>query len=353
MFSDHLETIHVSTKFRRKSHHAAGLLETASTTTPLPRASQDIAVKAKSCKYPVDFEGGAPFLDILLAINFNHPFYNNIPVLKRYFEPLFPNYLFCGPEVDKENKHPIVVIPHQKEEYSYFGFMCLVEAIRRKPGFSGYFYVNDDVIINWFHFYKLDRSKIWFPEPHRMKQHSMLPMKIDSSWWKIASCLERCSKAFVEMESDTKMVKINATKIYLENVQNRSICSGSFSELVYIPARFAERYEVIAQKFYDHRVLSDVSIPMSILMLDEIKNMVDITGIFAEAIHGQGPWKLNIRLIDVQITFKPFFVHPFKLTGENRKRNLEEYQERIVVHSENVLKSKCLDALGRMGRYWR
>ena len=310
-------------------------------------------MKAKSCKYPVDFEGSAPFLDILLAINFNHPFYHNIPMLKRYFEPLFPNYLFCGPEVDKENGHPVVVIPHPKEEYSHFGFMCLVEAIRRKPGFSGYFYVNDDVVINWFHFYKLDRSKIWFPEPHRMGEHSMLPTKIDSPWWKIASCLERCSKAFTEMESDPTMLEMNAMDIYFDNVGNRRICSGSFSEFVYIPARFAKRYEVIAQKFYDHRVLSDVSIPMSILMLDKVQNMVDITGIFVEAINFPGPWKLNVKLIDLQITFKPFFVHPFKLTGENEKNNLQEYEKRIIYHSEKILKSKCLDALGRMGRYWR
>ena len=322
-------------------------------TTPNPRSSQHVTVKAKSCKLPIDFEGSAPFLDILLAINFNHPFYHNIPMLTRYFEPVFPNYLFCGPEVDKEKENPIVVIPHPKEEYSYFGFMCLVEAIRRKPGFSGYFYVNDDVVINWFHFHKLDRSKIWFPEPHRMEEHNMLPTKINSQWWKIASCLEKCSNTFAEVESDPKILEMNATKIYLENVGNKRICSGSFSELVYMPARLAKRYEIIAQKFYDHRVLSDVTIPMSILMLDKIGNMVDIKGMFLEAIKGQGSWKLNVEHVDSHFTFKTFFLHPFKLTGGNQKKNLQDFEERIVIQSENALKSKCLDGLGRMGRYWR
>ena len=232
--------------------------------------------------------------------------------------------------------------------------MCLVEAIRRKPGFSGYFYVNDDVVINWFHFYKLDRSKIWFPEPYTMNEHTIPPpTKIDSPWWKIASCLERCSKAYVAMESDPAILKINAMKIYLENVRNKRICSGSFSELLYIPARLAKNFEVIAQKFYDHRVLSDVAIPMSILMLDKIRNMVDITGIFLETLNGQGAWKLNTHHLEVHFTFRPFFFHPFKLTGDNEKRNLQDFEERIVVQSENVLKTRCLDVLGRMGRYWQ
>ena len=317
-FSDHLETVRISIPLPRASRQAADLLETAPTiSTQLPRASQYPAAKAKSCKFPVGFEGIAPFPDILLAINFNHPFYHNIPMLKRYFEPVFPNYIFCGPEVDKENGHPIVVIPHQKEEYGYFGFMCLVEAVRRKPGFSGYFYVNDDVIINWFYFYKLDRSKIWFPEPHRIGEHSMLSMKMDSPGWENASYLERCFKAFAEMESDPRMLKMNATKIYLENVENKRICSGGFSELVYIPARFAKRYEFIAQKFYDHHVLSDVSIPMSILMLDSIRNMVDIPGVVLETFDIRGPWKLDTFNQWIHYTNKTSFLHPFKLTGES------------------------------------
>ena len=267
-------------------------------------------------------------------------------MLKRLFEPVFPNYLFCGPEVDKENGHPILVISHPKEEYSNFGFMCLVEAIRRKPGFSGYFYVNDDVIITWFNLYQLDRSKIWFPEPHRMEEHNMVQTKTVSSWW------ERCSKAFAEMESDPQLLKGNAPKIYLENVGNNRVCSRSFSELVYIPARVAKSFEIIAQKFYDHRVESDVTIPMSILMLDQRKSMVDLPGVVLETFGLGGRWKLNTFDQWIHYTYKGSFLHPFKLTGDS-KNNLQEYEKRIVIPSENILKSKCLDVLRHEGRFWR
>ena len=349
--SDYHKTVSISTPYQRLGL-IVNLVETSSTLAPNQRASQHVAVKAESCRFSLDFEGSAPFPDILLAINFNHPLYRNIPMLKRYFEPVFPNYIFCGPEVDKENRHPIVVIHHPKKEYSFFGFMCLVEAIRRKPGFSGYFYVNDDVVINWFHFYKLDRSKIWFPEPHRMGEHSMLPTKIDSPWWKIASCLERCSKAFAEMESDPTMLEMNATKTYLENVGNKRICCGSFSEFVYVPARVSKSFEVIAQKFYNHRVLSDVTIPMSILMLDKIQNMVDTPGVILETLGTRGRWKLNTFNQWIHYTYRGFYLHPFKLTGDS-ENNLREYEKRIVIPSENILKSKCLDVLRHEGRFWR
>merc|ERR1712141_887656 len=78
---------------------------------PLPRKFQAPTHKRAPCNNSIDFVGSIPFPDIVLAINFNHPFYRNIPILVRYFVPVFPNYIFCGPEYDAEGGYPIVVIP--------------------------------------------------------------------------------------------------------------------------------------------------------------------------------------------------------------------------------------------------
>jgi len=317
---------------------------------PSPKRDQDYPENRTFCNHPIDYVGNAPFPDIVLAINFNHPFYHNIPTLERYFEPLFPNYLFCGPEADKEGGNKIIAIPQPRNEYGYYGFQCLVEAIRRKPGFSGYFYVNDDMIINWWNLLKLDKTKVWFPSPTKMGQHKMLPTKIEF-WWRRAACLERCSKAFVEMESDPTTSQINATKTYLENVGNKRVCCNALSDIVYIPGRLAKSYEIIAQKFYDNRVFLEVSTPMNILMLDKRENIVDIEGLYLQTIYGWGPWTKNTDRAWLQYNYKTYFLHPYKLSGEDERKNSKEFEERVIVPSEHILKDKCLDILDR-GKFW-
>ena len=315
-----------------------------------PKMHQYSPAKRKSCNHSIDFEGNAPFSDIVLAINFNHPFYRNIPILVRYFEPIFPNYLFCGPEANEVGGHQIIEIPQPRQEYGYYGFQCLVEAVRRKPGFSGYFYVNDDMIINWWNLLKLDKTKMWFPGPTKMGQHKMLPTKIDF-WWTRAACLERCSKTFTEMESDPTIMQMNVTKIYLENVGNKRVCCNALSDIVYIPGRLAKRYEMIGQKFYDNRVFLEVSTPMNILMLDKRENIIDIEGLYLQTIYGWGPWTRNTDRAWLQYNYKTNFLHPYKLSGENETKNSKEFVDRVVVPSENILKDKCLDILDR-GKFW-
>jgi len=283
---------------------------------PFPRAKVDkfVAAKTASCDRAIDFVGRAPFPDIFLAIHFNYPFYENIPILKRYFEPLFPNYMLCGPQMDKGG-HPIAVFPHPQQEYSYYGYKCLVEAIERKPGYSGYLYVHAGMIINWWNFFKLDKTKIWFPEPNKITQKNMLTMKL-ARWWKNDACLKRCTDAFVEMESDPTILEMNAPKKYLENVDNNRVCSYGPSDIVYIPGRLATRYAIIAQKFYDHLVYFEASTPMSILMLEKRENIVDIKGLY-------------------------------KRSGEHEGKSFIEFEQRIVAASENILKDKCVDYLDR------
>ena len=189
----------------------------------------------------------------------------------------------------------------------------MVEAIERKPGYSGYLCVNAGMIVNWWNFFKLDKTKIWFPEPDKIGQKAMLATKL-SRWLNKDASLERCSNVFVEMESDPTILEMNAPKLYLENVGNKRVCSNGLSDILYIPGRLATRYVVIAQKFYDHLVYFEVSTPMSILMLDKRENIVDITGFY-------------------------------KRPGEHEGKSFIDFEQRIVLPSEKILKDKCLDFL--------
>jgi len=324
-------------------HHFPSVI---TSNLPSQRGSHHDAHKRPSCKHRIDFVGDTPFPDIVLALNFNYPYYDNLPILIRFFKPLFPNYIVCGPEVAKGGNQIVVI--HQPGEYGSYGSQCVVEAIRRKPGYFGYFYVSDDMIINWWNFFRLDKTKIWFPEPYRLGEHRMSPATTDSIWWKRSDCLKRCSQVFLEMESDPTMLELNATKIYLENVGGRRVCSGALSDIVYIPGRLAKSYEIIAQKFYDERVFLEVATPMCMLMVDKRENIVDIKGLYLQTLFGWGPWKWTSYRGWHHFTYDTYFLHPYKLSN---KKSSKEFEERIVIPSEKILKDKCLDVLDR-GKFW-
>ena len=97
------------------------------------------------------------FQDILLVIVYNYPLYDSIPDLVALYKPAFPNLLFCGPP---HNTAPPDILTVEII-HGYLGYECLGRAIKQHPGYKGYFYSNDDVILKFWNFTDFDREKIW------------------------------------------------------------------------------------------------------------------------------------------------------------------------------------------------
>jgi len=301
------------------------------------------------CKRPLNLTTKYPFQDILLAINFNHPYYDNVEILLSFYQPLFPKIVICGPEASASVKHNIIVV-EQRNEYGYYGFQCLVEAIRQNPGYSGYLYVNDDVIFNWWNLYKADRSKIWFPIVGVADRDMVLPPK--TFFWQRASTLERCIKVYNSMEKDLKFINMKAIEIYMENVKHKRVCVAGLSDIVYMPGRLAEKFKEIGQKCYDNRLFLEVSVPMSLLMIEKRANIVNLDGIYLQLKYKNwGPWTGNTRRAWSNYNYGIHFLHPYKLSGENRAKNTHEFEERILRMSNAILQNSCLDSLD-VGRFW-
>ncbi len=306
--------------------------------------------KVSNCSKRLNFGGtGKPMGTIHLSINFNHPFYENIPVLERFYKPIFQKYVFCGPQLDKSGKYDIIKIPHpDKEQYGFYGFQCLVEAIRRHPGYTGYLYVNDDMIVNWWNFLSLDKTKIWFGAPKFdfSGGHVMGSLSPDTYFWQRANSAYRCSETFADMEKTSLFNKTSMFQIYFKNSNNRRICIGGLSDIFYIPEKHAKQFELIGQKFYDDFVFLEVSVPMSLILIDDISNMIFIDGIYLQRIYGWGKqWKQNTRRAWKEYNYDTYFLHPYKFTGKNRKRNSGKFQRKVGNISEEILRTKCLDVL--------
>ncbi|XP_028403619.1 uncharacterized protein LOC114526267 isoform X2 [Dendronephthya gigantea] len=96
------------------------------------------------------------FEDVLLIIVYHFPFYDSIPLLKSFYGDVFKNILICGPESYFYSFVMVVEVGP-----GLYGYECAGEAIRRYPGYRGYLYINDDMVVNWWTFSNLDKEKFW------------------------------------------------------------------------------------------------------------------------------------------------------------------------------------------------
>ena len=99
------------------------------------------------------------FQNILLAINYNFPHYENTALLRQFYEPVFAKVVFCG-EIERKDLGIIKINENRGNQ----GYGCLAAAMKLFPNYKGYFYGNDDLIINWWNLKRFDINKLWFAE---------------------------------------------------------------------------------------------------------------------------------------------------------------------------------------------
>ena len=288
-----------------------------------------------NCKHPVRKE----LSDILLAINFNHPYYSNIPILQKLYNHVFPHQVYCGPIKDPKKKYRIIEVAHPIMQRGFYGYHCLALAMKARPGFTGYLYVNDDMIINWWMFLDLDKSRIWIGKLASLGESTHVGIAPKSQWWKRADVARRCTEAFLEIETEKSE---SLLKQYYRNTENERICVNGWSDIFYIPSHASETFVELSTIFYDHLVFVEAAVQMILFYLDDRDNFVLLNGKYLPDIFGYGvdyglPG-LAWQVYDREVTF----IHPYKLSS---KENRELFKD-ILLHVSNVVvRTSCLDII--------
>ena len=136
------------------------------------------------------------------------------------------------------------------------------------------------MIVNWWNFLKLDYNKIWFesqPGGNYIMGTSPIPF-----WYRRAACGERCTKSFGEMKKNSTFNNTDIFQIYHKNTNNKDICPAGLSDFFYVPKRFAERFMLIGQKFYDNWLFLEIATPMALYMLDYKENFTFVKGLYLQ-----------------------------------------------------------------------
>ena len=267
---------------------------------------------------------------ILLVIIYNHPHYESIPILREFYGPVFPNIYFCGPN-DSRIKSNFNQTYDEVHRFNIvrgiFGYECLANAIRENHetgGYQGYFYINDDVILNFWNLIKIKFD----PTVMRTFTNWRVPLNgtVPSNWYwwvspfgydKVQNAVKKIeflSKMFVPYQKLVDTIRANGHgQLYAYNGR---------SDIVYIPRLHALKFQELSAIFRREQVFLEIAIPTICRFLAMEK---DISHLHGHYIPGDVR-KNDSRVIDSRhfwVTYLKnpnlLFIHPFKLQHRNKK----------------------------------
>lgn len=229
-------------------------------------------------------------------------------------------------------------------EYGFYGYQCLVEAIKRNPGRDGYLLINDDMIINWWNFLHLDKTKIWFGDQMPNVDDEYIFGSIPNKWYSENNRGTKCERLYKKMSMD---ISLNSTGIFTtfrNNTSNKEACIGALSDIFYIPKQHADLFARIGQRFYDDRSFLEVAVPMALYLLERKSNIIHLKGVYLQRKYGWGSkWKYDTEKAWKEYNYSIAFLHPYKLSGVEKARKVIEFEENVASISKRIFTTQCLD----------
>jgi hypothetical protein len=241
------------------------------------------------------------FSNVLLVVNFNFPYYDNIPFLLKLWSPIFKHIVFFGPVPRQALREPRGRIGNYRYEFDSprllltfldepqrarrrsahkahvttfesqhgnLGYVSMINAMHRFPFHSGYLYTNDDIFMNWPLLSSLNGSQAW-SEYLRVQDVSV-------AWgrWKRSDTMDAFRLAYAQLPSPfqqrltTAMANMPADK-RLVGYDYTAIPPAihAESDVFYVPQRLRKDFIVVATKFAEQQTFLEVAVPNTILAI--------------------------------------------------------------------------------------
>jgi len=239
--------------------------------------------------------------------------YDSISHLVALYKPAFPNLLFCGSPHNTATPD-ILTVDIIK---GFLGYECLGRAIRQHPGYQGYFYISDDVILKYWSFPDFDREKIW--ESSRiMSSPANGPASNPWYWWNTKYGLSNCRRALEDVEKiSLKKEDLTGEELLntlLKNGNGTRLCFGGRSDVLYVPQKHATAFSTLSETFYKQKVFLEITVPTIYRLLERNENIRRLPGYYIPGEIG------DPRVTDSRFFWhfylshnEYYFMHPFKL----------------------------------------
>ena len=217
--------------------------------------------------------------------------------------------------------------------------------ISRYPDYRGYLYINDDVLINWWTFYKLDKKKVWLGADIWIDTaHIMGKKEIPDNWlwWsKWSNSARACEDSYSEITQQYRSNEyINITKLvetHLVNGEGKKRCFKTWSDIFYVPKRFSDQFQRISFVFHKNRVFLEAAVPTILSFLDLRSSWEKHFGLYM-------PDKFGFRnFADGKLVWETYnydvkFIHPVKFHGDIAKPNRDKLKDDLIPYSKRFTK---------------
>lgn len=210
------------------------------------------------------------FDDVLLVINYNHAYYDSIPLLKAMYTPVFKNIVFYGPKA-----HPDVVLCEHRD--GYFSYTAISDAMARYPRYTGYLFLHDDCILNTEAMAQssLDKWVPWVPRtPFGLFDTGGA---IDTrneyklwGWWNTPWGRGPAIKVFNALPHEAK-------RMLAANWGAFNVVFG-YADFAYIPGRFRKTYTELANLCRSKELFLEIGLPTLIACLCPKGQLLHLTG---------------------------------------------------------------------------
>ena len=281
------------------------------------------------------------FSDILLVIIYNHPLYDSADLLREFYKPVFPHIYVCGALLNVTYD-----IHSSAINKGIYGYKCLADAIHAHQGFSGYLYINDDVIVNYWNLIKFgfDFSKIGESSNQFGKVSIHEAMPTNWYWWISPYGFKNCKSAINEIKllSESFQFYNTSWKNFEFNGRGDHFCHNGRSDIVYIPGLLSRAFYEISNVFYKYHCFLEIAVPTILRFLAREKDISTLHGMYLPGdVRKKDPRVTDSRYFWTTYLKKAslWFIHPFKLhhyEDHNRDLNIE-LMKRIMIRKTKEL----------------
>ena len=229
------------------------------------------------------------FQDVLLVVHYNHPHYQSIPFIKEIYSAIFPNIVFYG-----EATYPEVNVV--RTVTGFYFTPVVSHALKNYPGYRGYIFLQDDCLMNFWNYLRLDKDKIWFKVNGATENFHTAPLDATNSSWQFRWDwgLKALRQSFMNLSYDEWMC-------YQKN-HGQNMAVGEMCDMFYIPGKFSSQAIALSDKF--NNVFCEISIATMLSCIDSTYNWEKLESL----------WSL-----DCEVSFNNFspeldWVHPLKFS---------------------------------------
>ncbi|HEX2579777.1 MAG TPA: hypothetical protein VHK67_05190 [Rhabdochlamydiaceae bacterium] len=279
------------------------------------------------------------FKNVLLVVYYANPHFETIDFLKELYSPVFKNIVFYG---DRTQHVDSGEADHEYED-GYYGRYRIVytrngyylsrwikDVMINYPGYAGYLFMQDDVLLQFWNFLNLDKNKIWFgvnglgrPTIHG---YGMVINRINdpqyTNWFNTECGMPRMKEVFghlLELGLDEERAMLSA------NFQENG-AAWYLVDSFYIPGRFAGKVLRLCDLF--DKVFCEISIPTMLGAMDYLQNWEELD-------HWWACFDSGNKLKQAHDP-KYYWMHPLKFSyKENREFARRVFNENFYNALEN------------------